>query len=511
MTREEELRKQQQQGIGEAAYHEPQQGIGTPASNPGQNQGIGTPAYHEPAGSIGTPASKQPQTGIGTPANHNLNQAAQQPIQVMPGVTQGTAQKMQQAQQGYQPGAAATAAQQQLQQLMNSKPQGYNSNYVPQMDRILQEIQGQKEFKYEFNGDPLFRSLADMYTQQAKQASLNAQGQAAALTGGYGNSAAQLAGSQAYQQAILPLYDRGTELAQMAYQQHQGAQADRYNQLSALLNMEQNAYGQHRDEVADWQNERNFAADRYDTEEDRGYNRHINDLNYWTGLAQVENADYRDEQARQEAIRQYNQDYDMRQQQFEWQKDVDQRDYDRNVLESDRAYNENVRQFEESLNWDKMSAEQKYNMQLALAILEQGKMPSEEMLAAAGISAEDAQLLMAQIATGGGGGGKQKQPVYYVDIAGNYYQDDGKGGYTPVRPQDVDPNGLEDRSKINQITGQNLANTWTAASRAQEDKKMREDAALAAQQKAADRAAKESRENIRQLLRGVDISKLLNR
>lgn len=506
MTREEELRMQQ--GIGTAAYHEPQQGIGTPANNQGQNQGIDVPAYHEPAGSIGTPASKQPQTGIGTPASNNLNQAAQQPIQVMPGVTAGTAQKMQQAQQGYQPGAAATAAQQQLQQLMDNKPQGYNSSYVPQMDRILQQIQGQKEFKYEFNGDPLFRSLADMYTQQAKQASLNAQGQAAALTGGYGNSAAQLAGSQAYQQAILPLYDRGTELAQMAYQQHQGAQNDRYNQLSALLNMEQNAYGKYRDEVADWQNERNFAANRYDTEEDRGYNRYINDLNYWTGLAQVENADYRDEQARQEAIRQYNQDYDMRQQQFDWQKAVDQRDYDRNVLESDRAYNENVRQFEESLNWDKMSAEQKYNMQLALAILEQGKMPSEEMLAAAGISAEDAQLLMAQIAQGGGGGTKQNQPVYYVDIAGNYYQDDGKGGYVPVRPQDVDPNGLEDRSKINQITGQNIQNVWNAASNAQQAQTAQQNAALAAQRQAEDQAARDNKEKIRQMLQGVDLTKL---
>ena len=146
-----------------------------------------------------------------------------------------------------------------------------------------------------------------------------------------------------------------------------------------------------------------------------------------------------------------------------------------------------------------------------MAILQNGQMPSDEILAAAGLSAEDAEKLRAQMATVGGGGGSGKQPVYYVDIAGNYYQDDGKGGYTQVRPQDVDPNGLEDRSKINEITGGNLAKTWTAASQAQADKKAQEEATQAKQQKAADRAAKESRENIRQLLKGVDISKLFNR
>ena len=395
--------EKKQQGIGTPAYHEPAGSISTPA----QNQSIGTPAYHEPAGSIGTPASRD---GTMKPVDPMRGSTGQQPIQVMQGVTQNTQQKMQQAQQGYQPGAAAQNAMQKLQQLQQNKPQGYTSKYAPALDNILAQIQGQKDFKYEFNQDALFNSLKDVYTQQAKQASLNAQGQAAGLTGGYGNSAAQAAGSQAYQQAILPLYDKGMELAQFAFQQHQGAQDDRYRQLQALMGMDESDYGRYRDTVGDYEREREYLTGRYDTEENRAYDRYKDDLDYWTGLAQIENQDYRSEQERQEAIRQYNQDYDLRQQQFAWQQGVDQRDYDRGVLESDRNYemqqaqmNENIRQFNESLDWDKMSSQQKYAAQYALAILEKGQMPSEELLAAAGLSAQDAQALMTKISSGGPG------------------------------------------------------------------------------------------------------------
>lgn len=497
---DEELKKlqqQQQQGIGTVAYHEP---AGS----------IGTPAYHEPAGSISTPASKEPNTGIGTPAS-NLNQATgQKPIQTMEGVTAGTKQKMDQLAQGYQQSDAAAQAQQALQQIMNQKPQGYTSKYGSQLEGILQQLQG-KKFNYSLNGDPFFQSLRDNKVQLAKQASMDAMGQAAGLTGGYGNSAAQAVGTQAYQNALLGLDDKAMEGYNLALQRFQIEQQGLGDQFNMLNTLEQQNYGQHRDTVSDYNTERNFAADMYNTEEDRGYNRYANDLNYWTQRAQIENADYRSEQERQEAIRQFEMQYAADQERFKWQQDVDQRDFDRNVLENDRAYNEQVRQFNESLDWDKMSAQQKYAADYALMMLQNGQMPSDEMLAAAGLSAEDAEKLKAQIATGGGGPGKQERPVYYVDIAGNYYQDDGKGGYVPVRPQDVDPNGLEDRSKINQITGQNLKNTWTAASNAQAAQTAQQNAALAAQRQAEDQAAKESRENIRQLLKGVDISKLFNR
>jgi len=439
----EEEQKKQQQGIGTAAYHEP---AGS----------IGTPAYHEPAGSIGTPAYHEPEAGIGTPASNNLSNAGQQkPIQVMEGVTQGTQQKLGQAQQGYQQTGAAQQAQAALQQLQAQKPQGYTSKYGAQLESILSQLQGQK-FNYSLNGDAFFNALKDTKMESAKQASQNAMAQAAALTGGYGNSYAQAAGNQAYQQNIRSLNDDAMDAYNLALQRFQMEQQGMGDQFSRLAQMENADYGRYRDAVSDWQNERNYQTDMYNTEEDRGYNRYLNDLNYYTQLAQIENADYRSEQERQEAIRQFQMNYDMQQQQFDWNKAVDQRNYDRSVLESDRNYDmqqqqfdEQVRQFNESLDWDKMSSQQKYAAEYAMQILAMGQMPGDELLQAAGLSAEDAEKMKARLSSGGGGGGK-KTGTYYVDNNGNFYELN-NSVYVPVDKNNLNMNYRVDDSRKNQI------------------------------------------------------------
>ena len=305
--------------------------------------------------------------------------AQQNPYNGLAGVSANTAQQAGNYQNGYQKGDAVTAAQQQLQQMQNIKPQGYTSKYSGALDNILQQIQNPQQFKYSFNGDELFKMYADKYTQLGKQASLDTMGQAAALTGGYGNSYAQNAANQQYQQYLLNLYDKGMDLYDRAYQRYQDQQGDLYNQYNLIAGADDRDYGRYRDELGDWQNERDYYTNRYDTEAEREYNRYANERDYWTGLAQVENADYRNDQDRQEAIRQYEQ----------------------NFAENQRQFNENLaetkRQFDENLNWDKMSTQQKYAYEYAMNILNQGKMPSLELLMQAGLSEADAKKLMAQI------------------------------------------------------------------------------------------------------------------
>lgn len=376
MTREEELRKAQQ-GIGTAAYHEPA-------------GGIGTAAYHEPAGSIGTAASKD-----GTQKPVDPKRGENQP-QGLAGVSQGTQQQVNKYQQGYNPAQQVQQSQQTLQQIQAERPQGYNSRYGAQLDSILQQIQNPQEFKYEFNGDNLFRAYAQQYQQDAKQAQLNAQGQAAALTGGYGNSWAQTAGQQAYQQAMLPLYDKGMELYDRAYQKYRDDQQALKDQYGMLADADQTDYGRYRDTVSDWRSDLDWQTQQTNRAEDQDYERWANDRDYWQRLAEVENADYRTEQERQEAIRQFNLGYEM-----------DQRRFDQSV----REFDESVRQFNESLDFDKMTNDQKYAAQYAMAILENGQMPSEELLMAAGLSLEDAQKLMAQIQASGGVGPGRKTEV----------------------------------------------------------------------------------------------------
>jgi hypothetical protein len=384
----------------------------------------------------------------------------------MKGVSQNTANNLGNYQSGYKPGDQASAAQAQLQQVQTQKPQGYNSKYGAKLDSILQQIQNPGQFKYEFNGDNLFKYYADKYVQQGKQASMDAMGQAAALTGGYGNSYGQQVGQQTYQQYLMDLYNVGLDLRDRAYQQYQdqlGNQKDVYGMMSQA---EQQEYGKYRDTVGDWENERAFAAQQAENERDFDYNMYKNDLDYWTGLAQIENAAYNTEAEREEAIREYNQDYAESQRQFnetntlnrdkliEEQRQFNEGkalDYDR-LAEEQRQFNEGKaldydrlaeeqRQFDANqqykydeliqdqsqfntttqLNYDKLAQDQnqfdanlseeqrQYNRNVAIdyvsSILANGQIPSNELLVAAGLSYEDAMKLIAEVSGGSGGSG----------------------------------------------------------------------------------------------------------
>ena len=268
--------------------------------------------------------------------------------------TAGTVQAGQQPQYNtsvpkYTPSAQVQQAQQAMQQVQSAKPQGYTSKYQPQLDAIMQQIQNPEKFTYSFNNDEMFKYYADLYTQKGKQAAQDTMGQAAALTGGYGNSYAQSVADQTYQQYLLSLYEKGDQLRQEAYQRHQDDRADLYNRYNTMQAADQTDYGRYRDAYSDWENERAYQTDQY-------YNLYNQDYGAWSD---------------------------------DWNRNMQQNQFD----------------------WDQAQYNQKVNQDYALAILANGQMPSDDMLAAAGLSKEDAMLLMAQLGvdaggSGGGGGGR---------------------------------------------------------------------------------------------------------
>lgn len=427
------------------------------------------------------------------------------------GVSQNTAQKLGNYQTGYQPGQQAQAAQQTLQQVQAQKPQSYNSKYGAQLDSIMQQIANPQQFKYEFNGDEMFKYYADLYTQKGRQASMDAMGQAAALTGGYGNSYAQQVGQQGYEQYLLGLYDKGMDLQNAAYARYQDAQNQPYRQLEALQARDESEYGRYRDTVGDWERELGRAEDAARYEREFDYNDWAAQQDYYTKLAQIENADYQTEQDRQEAIRQFQMNYDRnvlesdrafqeqvrqanldeayrqstlaeqirqanlddayrqstlaeqirqadldeayRNRNLDWSISKDQRDYDRGVferdrdyergiLEADRDYNRGVFESDRAFNETKRLNDQKVAANYAMAILENGQMPSLEMLMAAGLSEEDARKLMAQaqqvMAYGGGGAAAKEEeaPKTGVNVVNRtpYTSSTSSGGMVNITP-----------------------------------------------------------------------------
>ena len=350
---------------------------------------------------------------------------SRQPYNGMNGVSENTANNLGNYQQGYRPSEQVTAAQQNLQRVQAQKPQNYASKYGAQLDSLLDRIQNPEQFKYSFDGDEMFKYYADLYTQKGKQASMDAMGQAAALTGGYGNSYAQQVGQQGYQQYLLSLYDRGMDMRDRAYQQHQDNLANQQNAYQMMAAADATDYGRHRDDVGDWQNELAYATERADTERGLDLDQYRNDLNYWTGIAQAE-------AAAAEGQRQFDAGMDLSREQLAQSRDEFNRTSELNWAK----LQEDQRQFDAGMDAQEKENNRKVAIDYVGAILSNGQIPSNELLVAAGLSYEDAMKLIAQATGGGGGGGSgssnkgDQGSVYYQDMDGRYYKyKDGKRFY----------------------------------------------------------------------------------
>ena len=159
-----------------------------------------------------------------------------------------------------------------LQQQLGNKPGAYSSQWQDQLNDILQKILNREPFSYDLNGDILYQQYKDHATTQGKMAMMDAMGQAAAMTGGHGNSYAQAVGQQAYQGHLQQLNDKVPELYQLALSQYNKEGDDMYNQASLMAGMEEQEYGRHRDELEDYYAELSRLTDdaRYQAEQEYG-------------------------------------------------------------------------------------------------------------------------------------------------------------------------------------------------------------------------------------------------
>ena len=143
----------------------------------------------------------------------------------------------------------------------------YNSEWKPQIDSVRDSILNRKDFSYDVNGDALYQQYKDRFVNLGQQAMMDTMGQAAKLTGGYGNSNAQMVGQQAYQGYLQGLTDKIPELAQLAYQRYAQQGQDLYQKYGLLNTQEQADYNR-------WLAERDFLANQYNTERGFDYGQH---------------------------------------------------------------------------------------------------------------------------------------------------------------------------------------------------------------------------------------------
>lgn len=166
---------------------------------------------------------------------------AQQPVQPTQQTQQQPGQPNQQqpvqpTQQSQQARANVAGAQQLLQQGLESTGGSYQSRWTEKLNGLLDKITNRQPFQYDVNADALYQMYKDQYVRQGRMAMQDTMGQAAAMTGGYGNSYAQNVGQQAYEGYLQQLTGKIPELYKTAYDQYTQEGQDLYNQYNLLGN-----------------------------------------------------------------------------------------------------------------------------------------------------------------------------------------------------------------------------------------------------------------------------------
>lgn len=229
----------------------------------------------------------------------------------------------------YSPSALVKSYQAKMTDTENNRPDAYVNKWAETQNSLLNDILNEKEFSYtgsDLMNDDLYKMYSEMYEKNARKAMNNAMGEAASLTGGYGSTYSQAAGQQAYDDTMSNMNEIALTLADKAYEQYLNDRTNRYNKLNAVNTQEQTDYGKYRDEVGDWQTDRNYYAGRYDTVYGQDYQKYQDEVAQAQYLANLYASLYGQESANELNAWQANRSADEYESSYALSKAADDRD-----------------------------------------------------------------------------------------------------------------------------------------------------------------------------------------
>lgn len=205
---------------------------------------------------------------------------------------------------------SVTQAQQALQDHQANKPGAYQSKYQAGMNNLMGQIQNRPSFQYDVNSDALYQQVAQNYMLQGQQAMMDTMGQAAALTGGYGNSYAQTAGQQTYNQYLMGLSELVPQYYQMALDRYQMEGDQLLDKYALLAQQEDSDYAKYLDNLNRYYTDLDRKQTAYDSERSFDYGKYMDDLNYQYQLGRDQIADEQWQKEFDENMRRYNQEWE---------------------------------------------------------------------------------------------------------------------------------------------------------------------------------------------------------
>lgn len=150
--------------------------------------------------------------------------------------------------------------------------------YQQQYAQAINDYINRGRFSYDVNADPIYNQYKDSYTRQGRLAMRDTMGQAAALTGGYGNSYAQTAGQQVYNNHMQQLNDITPELYQLALSRYNQEGQDMLSKASLLGEADSREYSEIGDAYNRALSEFGTYAGLESDERSFGYTREQNEL-----------------------------------------------------------------------------------------------------------------------------------------------------------------------------------------------------------------------------------------
>ena len=233
----------------------------------------------------------------------------------------------------------------------------------------LKELENYPDFTYDPFKDPLYQQYAEAYTRGGQRAMQDTMGQIAARTGGLASSYAGQVGQQTYDQYMEDLANKIPELRQIAYNMY----SDDYNRQLGLYDR---GYDRYSDDYNRYIDQARFGYQRYGDDRDLAY--------------QVWRAQVGDQQW---------------QNQFDWTRSTDARDYARNVYTDDRNFDYTKSTDERNFNyqkeqdaWNRQLQERQYQDSLKAELRDRvdryGYMPTQQDAETYGLTA--AELLSLQ-------------------------------------------------------------------------------------------------------------------
>lgn len=266
----------------------------------------------------------------------------------------------------------------------------YANSYEDEIREVYDSIVNREKFTYDVNADALYNQYKDQYVSLGKLAMQDTMGQAAAMTGGYGNSYAASVGNQAYQSYLSQLNQVVPELYGMAYDRYRQEGQDLLNQYNMLGDMRDTEYNQYLNELNQYWNNVNYYKQLLDDAYNQGYtanrdayNQYIDERNFayqqqQDALAQQNYLNEFEYQKLQDALQQQNYEKE-----FEYQKWQDaiandqwQQSFDHGVAQDKIAEDQWNQSFAHEVEQDKIAADQ-WNQSFAHEV-EQDKIAADQ-------------------------------------------------------------------------------------------------------------------------------------